>query len=583
MDDVIENKSVISAMKDIIKAASYAEEDKYGGASLYYRFNEELINEVRESADYLADKMAITPKQAVLFSLIVEISKCDEFSKRVLSEKLKTNFVDLLSFEEDLKALEHALLIHICFRGGIRVGSEVLKSLEKNKAFRRPSNDNLKTFTILSRMTRFFFDLRNREVDREIALSEMDAMILSNPGTSIAKVANARGILKEGAKESEDYDPDEGWEFFSNEDYQNSMCQAERMLFYALCFRYHECDDDFCEWWDFREYFDENTLETLQQYYKDEELSLQSNGVLVYASRDGLVVKDHFKIDDSVMEEILADCGGLHEGAPVAGLHKHESLEEKPLFFDRSVEESLTTLNNLLSEERYAQVRKALEEKKMRSGFTCLFYGTPGTGKTESVYQLAKKTKRDILMVDVSKLKSMWVGESEKNIKRLFSDYRKMVQKNAVTPILLFNEADAIFGIRQVGAERALDKMENSLQNIILQEMEDLKGILIATTNLTENLDKAFERRFLYKVKFSNPSVPVKCKIWNAMMPELSEADAHYLAEKFDFSGGQIENVVRKRMIQSILTGQEPDMHAVLTFCCEEQMGTKNQQRKIGF
>ena len=324
-------------------------------------------------------------------------------------------------------------------------------------------------------------------------------------------------------------------------------------------------------------------METLQQFYKDEDLKLQKKGVITYASCDGMLVKDHFKIEDSIKEEILADCGGLHEGAPMSGLLKYDTLEEKRLFYDKPVKESLTTLNNLLSETRYAEVRKALEDKGMRSGFTCLFYGSPGTGKTESVYQLAKKTGRDIIMADVSKLKSMWVGESEKNLKRLFTNYKKLVETSSVTPILLFNEADAIFGIRQLGAERAIDKMENSLQNIILQEMEDLKGILIATTNLTENLDKAFERRFLYKVKFCNPSVEVKCQIWNAMMPELLEADAHFLAEKFDFSGGQIENVVRKKTIQAILTGQEPGMEALMTFCCEEMIGAKNQQRKIGF
>ena len=113
--------------------------------------------------------------------------------------------------------------------------------------------------------------------------------------------------------------------------------------------------------------------------------------------------------------------------------------------------------------------------------------------------------------------------------------------------------------------------------------MEDLKGILIATTNLTENLDKAFERRFLYKVKFNTPSITVKCQIWKALMPELSDTDARYLAEKFDFSGGQIENVVRKRTIQSILTGNEPDMQAILTFCSEELLETKRLSRRIGF
>ena len=583
MADSKDNKTVLSAIGEIIKTASYEEEEKFGGFSEYYRYDEKLLEEVRDPAEFLAGKMDITPKQAVLFSIIVEMSKCDDFSKRELSDKLKTSFVQLLSYEDDLKALENALIIKRGRWGKIRVGEEVLRCLEKNKAFKRPAITDLKTFTILSRMTRLFRDIRNQEVDKEIALNEMDAMILANPVTSIAKTANRYGILKEGAKVSEDYDEEEGWQYFHNLDYEDCMCPAERLLFYALCFRYHDCDDDYCGWWDFRDFFDENTLETLQQYYKDEELSLQEKKVITYAARDGMLVKDHFKIEDSVKEEILADCGGLHEGAPMAGLLKHDSLEEKPLFYDRPVKESLTTLFDLLTEKRYAEVRKALEDKGMRSGFTCLFYGSPGTGKTESVYQLARKTGRDIIMADVAKLKSMWVGESEKNLKRLFASYEKLVQNSSITPILLFNEADAIFGIRKSGAEGAVDKMENSLQNIILQEMEYLKGILIATTNLTENLDKAFERRFLYKVKFNNPSVEIKCQIWNAMMPELPEADAHYLAEKFDFSGGQIENVVRKKTIQNILTGQEPAMEALLTFCCEEMIGTRNQQRKIGF
>ena len=67
------------------------------------------------------------------------------------------------------------------------------------------------------------------------------------------------------------------------------------------------------------------------------------------------------------------------------------------------------------------------------------------------------------------------------------------------------------------------------------------------------------------------------------MMPELSEADAHFLAEKFDFSGGQIENVVRKKAIQTILTGHNPEIEDLITFCCEEMMGARSQQRKIGF
>ncbi len=74
------------------------------------------------------------------------------------------------------------------------------------------------------------------------------------------------------------------------------------------------------------------------------------------------------------------------------------------------------------------------------------FYGSPGTGKTETVYQLARQNGRDIILVNVPDIKSCWVGESEKNIKGLFDQYRKKVAKSTVAPILLFNEADAIFG-----------------------------------------------------------------------------------------------------------------------------------------
>ena len=582
MADVKEDRTVISAIAGIIKAASY-EKEEYGGLSIYYRYDAELMEEVREDAEYLADKMAITPKQAVLFSLIIEMSKCDELTKRDLAENLNTSFVELLTYEEDLKALERALIIKRGGAGKIRVGRDVLKCLEKNMAFRRPSNSGLKTLTILSRMTRLFQDIQNESVDKEIALSEMDAMILLNPGTSIAKTANLYGVLLEGAKADERYNESYGWGYHENYDYQGSMCPAERMLFYALCYRYHNYNDDYCGWWDFREILDAGTLDILKLFYNEEDMALQKNKVITYASRDGIRVKDHFKIEDSVKEEIFSDCGGLHEEAPFSGLLKCDSLVAKPLFYDAPIQESLSTLYDLLSESRYAQVKKALEDKGMRSGFTCLFYGSPGTGKTETVYQLAKCTKRDIITADVSKLKSMWVGESEKNLRRLFANYKRVAQNSSVTPILLFNEADAIFGIRKSGAEGAVDKMENSLQNIILQEMEDLKGILIATTNLTENLDKAFERRFLYKVKFNNPSITVKYQIWKAMMPELSDTDARYLAEKFDFSGGQIENVVRKRTIQSILTGNEPDMQDILTFCSEELLETKRLSRRIGF
>lgn len=125
---------------------------------------------------------------------------------------------------------------------------------------------------------------------------------------------------------------------------------------------------------------------------------------------------------------------------------------------------------------------------------------------------------------------------------------------------MLFNKADAIIGKRQVEAERAVEKMENSIQNIILQEIEQLDGILIATTNLAENMDKAFERRSLYKIQFEKPDLNCRTQIWQAMIPPLNDADASYLAGKYDFSGGEIENIARHFTIQTILHGKSENM-----------------------
>ena len=125
--------------------------------------------------------------------------------------------------------------------------------------------------------------------------------------------------------------------------------------------------------------------------------------------------------------------------------------------------------------------------------------------------------------------------------------------------------------------------MENTIQNIILQEMETLDGILIATTNLEQNMDKAFERRFLYKVKFNKPTLEARRHIWLAMIPSLEEPTATLLAQKYDFSGGQIENIARHYTIDSILHGDSVNTQATLLRHCENEQLDNRSNRRIGF
>ena len=316
--------------------------------------------------------------------------------------------------------------------------------------------------------------------------------------------------------------------------------------------------------------------------------------IIEYNNDNGMVDRESFRVTQKFKDEALSEVvlqtrnrdkdssDYIHSDKIAEKIHS-DKIAEKQLFYGESIQNQIDELGGLLDEGHYQEITSRMKKAGFRCGFTCLFYGAPGTGKTETVLQLARQTGRDILQVDVSKIKSCWVGESEKNIKSLFDTYKDKVKKSEKAPILLFNEADAIINKRQEGAERSVDKMENSIQNIILQEMENLDGIMIATTNLAQNMDKAFERRFLYKIKFEKPTLEARMHIWHEMIPALSEDDTKTLAEKYEFSGGQIENIARHNAINGILYGDQGNtLESLMTYCDSERLETR-QTRKIGF
>ena len=288
---------------------------------------------------------------------------------------------------------------------------------------------------------------------------------------------------------------------------------------------------------------------------------------------------------ENVLNELLADLGekGSKSKAliPRDELVAHTDIRIKPMFYNDEETEQIDRLTELLMPERFVQVQERLRQKGRRSGICALFYGGPGVGKTETVRQIARATGRDIFIVDMA-LKSKWIGESEKNLKQIFKTYRRLVRESEVAPILLFNEADAIFG-RRIVEESSSEKLNNTLQNIILQEMEDLEGILIATTNMTESFDAAFERRFLYKVLFKTPTAEVKAKIWKAMVEDISDMDAESLASEYSFTGGQIENITRKLDVDYILYGTTPDLEKIHSLCKSEGIRKENTRKAIGF
>lgn len=211
-------------------------------------------------------------------------------------------------------------------------------------------------------------------------------------------------------------------------------------------------------------------------------------------------------------------------------LIQFEKIKKKALIYNSSEFSSISIVKSSLQERKFRELQKRLHEKAMPLGISFLLHGEPGTGKTESVYQLAKASQRNIFKVDISETKSMWLGENQKLVKKVFSNYQEYKEEEKRCPILLFNEADAVIGKGKPAGSSTVADTENAIQNVLLEELENFDGIHFATTNLVGNLDAAFERRFLYKIRFEKPALEIAAKIWKSKLPFLKASEAEKLA-----------------------------------------------------
>jgi len=227
-------------------------------------------------------------------------------------------------------------------------------------------------------------------------------------------------------------------------------------------------------------------------------------------------------------------------------------------------DETQTTLNNLMRQVDKEVIGRLVEwgikDKKSGIDARIIFYGAAGTGKTMTAYSLAKSLKRQVLVFDCSKILSMYVGESEKNVRKIFDTFYDLCEKTKSEPILLLNEADQFLGARSSGNITGSDQMHNQMQNIFLEQIENFRGMLIATTNLLENIDKAFSRRFNYKIEFKKPNEEQRFKLWELMLPVDAPYEKDFDTKKLStyvLTGGQI-NLIIKNTAYKVAVADKP-------------------------
>jgi len=224
------------------------------------------------------------------------------------------------------------------------------------------------------------------------------------------------------------------------------------------------------------------------------------------------------------------------------------------------------------------QRRRVMEEWRFSSlmsrgkGITVLFSGPPGTGKTMAAEVIATALEMDIYRIDLATVVSKYIGETEKNLSRIF---REAEYSDA---ILFFDEADALFGKRSE-VKDAHDRYANIEINYLLQQIESFEGVVVLATNMRQHLDEAFLRRMQIVVEFPVPSWEDRLRIWKQSFPReaplATDVDFTFLARQFELAGGHITNIA----LWAALLASEEGSHIAMRHCVR---ATRRELEKVG-
>jgi hypothetical protein len=228
---------------------------------------------------------------------------------------------------------------------------------------------------------------------------------------------------------------------------------------------------------------------------------------------------------------------------------------------------SVDGYHSLMEMISYAQNAEQVYEKwgfaakhGVAQGVSALFSGPPGTGKTMCAGVIARELDMELFRVDLSRVVSKWIGETEKNLSRVFDEAERS------HAVLLFDEADSLFA-KRTEVKSSVDRYANLEVNFLLQRMESFTGITVLTTNFEDTIDTAFKRRLTFRIRFEKPDADARAALWEKMFPAAAElaADVDFgeLGRKFEVSGGNIRNAAIRSAFLATAEGHAIDMDTI--------------------
>jgi len=329
-------------------------------------------------------------------------------------------------------------------------------------------------------------------------------------------------------------------------------------------FKFPEKEDAFKLWKKYID-LDEETIKELSQNFHFNEYQIKQ----VSNKLKGKILSNG-NIDKKTIYKICRRLTSKDLGSLAQKVETNFSFEDIVL-----PEDSLKQLKNIITHYKYHYevfFEWGFDKKISNQSISALFTGSPGTGKTMAVSILGNELGLDVYRIDLSKVVSKYIGETEKNLSKIFDS----AENSGV--ILFFDEADAVFG-KRTEIKDSHDRYANIEISYLLQRIEDYKGIVILATNFRKNIDEAFSRRIRFIINFPMPDENMRYQIWKKSFPEespLSEnVDFKLLAKEFKFSGANIKNAALHSAFYAVENNSQIKLEHIIE-------GIKNELQKTG-
>lgn len=371
------------------------------------QLSKEFFKKAATHIRYVSKKLDMTQEQSVLMSLFIDKSDDNCIYISELAEYMKCRTVRIIRYMPDIDELERRGLVR-CSRSerrpSYRVPIEVINTFKNDENYIPRNIHDLTCSDLFAELQDIFMERDDCELTYEGTVEKVKYLLECN-----------RHLV------------------FTSRILGYSIDDDDLCLLMLFCHLFVNNTDDRIRFHDIEFlYKDTRRFSGLKCGLQCEEHILQEEKLIEFSGEDGFKDRDTFKMTSEAKSFLFPELKIPSMDKKRGDMIRHEDISPKQLFYDKSITAQIQELGGLLDEKHYKDVYSRLKANGFRSGFTCLFYGAPGTGKTETVLQLARQTGRDIVQVNVSEIKSMWVGESEKNIKNLFDLYRQKVKEMAI-------------------------------------------------------------------------------------------------------------------------------------------------------